>query len=379
MSMRAEHLRDHLPPRFGRAATLHADLQSYPELRPTRMRDDELCPPCPYLTQKKCLCGKKAMKNIPCWRTEVLCGLGYANLDTKWSHIQEEILRIFAADEQERRLRMKPMKPHHRAFIHSLSTDFGFDTESLDPEPHRHVVVLKTPKFVAAPMKTLGQAARIRKVKSTVVAPTKQEDRDEQQPGISQSDESHPRYNGFLLAGPKFALTVDEVKSHLATAVPSMSFDVAFLPEQDAVALTTSRDRHWEIDGELEEMVKRVKPQLVSETSQEKLATFCSLCSFDTTVPSSPTIVYKEPRSDTSSLGAGWSQIASKKAASAKPAPTRAAVGQRPIYTVLGSKLAEAKRKKLEEEELKKRREQEFKEVSENWDDELEKEGVSLS
>ncbi|KAL1975430.1 hypothetical protein VTN31DRAFT_3822 [Thermomyces dupontii] len=37
--------------------------------------DDEPCPKCPFLTEKKCVCGKQILKNQPCWRTEVSCGL----------------------------------------------------------------------------------------------------------------------------------------------------------------------------------------------------------------------------------------------------------------------------------------------------------------
>ncbi|KAL2809635.1 hypothetical protein BJX63DRAFT_404870 [Aspergillus granulosus] len=36
--------------------------------------DDEGCPKCPYLTEKTCLCGKRAMKNQPCWLTDARCG-----------------------------------------------------------------------------------------------------------------------------------------------------------------------------------------------------------------------------------------------------------------------------------------------------------------
>ena len=36
--------------------------------------EDE-CPKCPFLTEKACSCGKKTLKNQPCWRSDVLCGL----------------------------------------------------------------------------------------------------------------------------------------------------------------------------------------------------------------------------------------------------------------------------------------------------------------
>ncbi|EFE31172.1 uncharacterized protein ARB_02041 [Trichophyton benhamiae CBS 112371] len=37
--------------------------------------DDESCPKCPFLTEKKCLCGKKVLKNQPCWLVDARCGL----------------------------------------------------------------------------------------------------------------------------------------------------------------------------------------------------------------------------------------------------------------------------------------------------------------
>ncbi|PGH03996.1 hypothetical protein AJ79_07229 [Helicocarpus griseus UAMH5409] len=37
--------------------------------------DDESCPKCPFLTEKRCLCGKKTLKNQPCWLADPRCGL----------------------------------------------------------------------------------------------------------------------------------------------------------------------------------------------------------------------------------------------------------------------------------------------------------------
>ena len=60
------------------------------------------------------------------------------------------------------RLRFKPMQANQRAFIHALAEDYGLDSESQDPEPHRHVCIFKTPRFVSAPMKTLSQCVAIK-------------------------------------------------------------------------------------------------------------------------------------------------------------------------------------------------------------------------
>jgi len=59
----------------------------------------------------------------------------------------------------------------------------------------------------------------------------------------------------------------------------------------------------------------------------------------------------------------------------AAAAPTVAPVGQRSSFTILGSKLAEAKKKKQEEKELEKRRKELMSEpVVEDWSLEVERE-----
>lgn len=37
--------------------------------------DEESCPKCPFLTEKRCLCWKKVLKNQPCWLVDARCGL----------------------------------------------------------------------------------------------------------------------------------------------------------------------------------------------------------------------------------------------------------------------------------------------------------------
>lgn len=55
----------------------------------------------------------------------------------------EANLHALANDSSNRSIRFQPAKLPLRAFAHSLATDWGFVTESHDPEPHRHVFVLK--------------------------------------------------------------------------------------------------------------------------------------------------------------------------------------------------------------------------------------------
>jgi transcriptional repressor NF-X1 len=63
------------------------------------------------------------------------------------------------------------MQANQRAFLHSLAEDYGFDSESQDPEPHRHICIFKTPRFVSAPMKTLAQCVKIKPPTTAEPAP----------------------------------------------------------------------------------------------------------------------------------------------------------------------------------------------------------------
>ncbi|OQV09912.1 R3H domain-containing protein [Cladophialophora immunda] len=251
--------------------------------------------------------------------------------DVAWAHKQEEILRLFAADENEKRYRFPPMRKRQRGFIHSLAEDFGFDGESLDPEPHRHVVLFKTPKFVAAPMKTLAQAARIKRAQLNVSAPV-------QSTPDRKADEVKHDYNGLLLTKPRFALTEDELRPLVKKSAPTIEFDIIFLSNDEGVALlpTLSSDT----PEQLVTLLASLQPTIAGEVIKHNLGASVVLCQFDTS-DLEPKILQQQGR-PSPSLSSGWSQVAAKKAAPAV-APQVKPVGQRPVYTVLGSRLAEAR------------------------------------
>jgi transcriptional repressor NF-X1 len=283
--------------------------------------------------------------------------------DITWSHKQEETLRLFAADETQKRLRFKPMKKRHRMFIHSIAEDFGFDDESIDPEPHRHVLLFKTPKFVAAPMKTLAQAARIKRAALNVSAPV-------QAVSNSRANEARHTYNGFLITKPKFALTLEELKPRIRKAAPTADFDIIFKTSSDSIALLPSKS--WETPEQLTTLLSSLQPMVSAELVNNKLARAVALCVFDTTTDD-PIVLHQQGGLESTSTN-GWSQVAAKKAAPVS-APRVKAIGQRPVYTVLGSKLAEAKRKRMENEEMR-RKQANQEDVVEDWEQEMGQQGV---
>ncbi|KAI0996657.1 hypothetical protein K3495_g11526 [Podosphaera aphanis] len=47
----------------------------HPKVKHSCHQDSEACPKCPFLVEKLCICGKKSLKNQPCWFSEARCGL----------------------------------------------------------------------------------------------------------------------------------------------------------------------------------------------------------------------------------------------------------------------------------------------------------------
>ena len=246
------------------------------------------------------------------------------------------------------------MKARQRAFVHSIAEDFGFDAESVDPEPHRHIVLFKTPKFVAAPMKTLAQAARIRRAQLKVAAPVE----------TAPEKQEVKDWNGFLLTKPRFALTEEEVRVVLKAAAPTTTFDVTFLPDDQGVGLLPQVEQPLKL-------LNTLKPLVSVEIGKHELAASVVLAAFDT-LSFQPQLLGTQPTSMASAAG-GWSQVAAKGAAPAR-APVLQAVGQRPVYTVLGSRLKEAREKKKENEELLRKIARENEDAVDDWEKEAEME-----
>ena len=275
----------------------------------------------------------------------------------KWAQAQEREFRVFAADESEKRLRFKPMPSSQRSFLHSLADDFGFDSESMDPEPHRHVAVFKTPKFVMAPMKTLAECIRIRNAAEAVNVAAAETERN-----VINANEP---YNGFVLTHPRFGLTLEELRNELSSVlntIPGVEFDISFLPNEEIVlkarpATPSTIISYTSIDAGL----KALRTPLSAIVSSKRLATSIQLCTLDNFLN------LGRRELDSSVTSGGWSQVAAKGAAP-RSAPRQTAVGEKSMYTVLGSRLKDMKKK----QEIKKAKQNEA--VVEDWEEEMRKE-----
>lgn len=256
--------------------------------------------------------------------------------NSTWAAAQEKQLRLFAADTELKRLRFKPMAGQQRNFIHQLAEDFGFDSESMDPEPHRHVAIFKTPKFVMAPMKTLAECARTRQIHRAAPTPSTTNAPLRPKPSNTTGDP----YNAFLIMNPRFALTVEEVTAVIKNVLPKTTFrlelEVSFLPSE-AVALRPPLAARVNIqEREMEAMLESIKTPLSEAITSQKIGKI-QLARLD----SSLNVLRKE--SDIGP-GSGWSQVAAAKGAPNRRVDRGMRFGNKGGFAVLS--LSSTKKKK---------------------------------
>ncbi|KAI1356637.1 hypothetical protein F5Y01DRAFT_112 [Xylaria sp. FL0043] len=252
----------------------------------------------------------------------------------KWAQVYERDFRVFSGNPGEKRLRFKPMKAPQRAFIHSLAEDFGLDSESSDPEPHRHVCLFKTPRFVSAPPKTLAQCAKIRASQEP-----------QTQPSTLANDATVVPYNALLLTNPQFGLTIEELNAALRkeyAAHPTVTFHTSFLPSEEIVIKGSGS---W-TSQTLEASLTALKPTLQQTVRRLKLADHVSLCSVDESLN-----VLRREGGGVQGGGKEWSTVVGKAAARPKPAGSANAPTTLPLRSKFVALKKEPK-KKVEEEPI---------------------------
>ncbi|SZE99651.1 unnamed protein product [Blumeria hordei] len=181
-------------------------------------------------------------------------------------------MRNFACNKGEKQMRFKPMASSRRAFLHSLAQDFGLHSESQDAEPHRHVTIFKTARFVSAPIKTLSQCIPL-KVSGKLIAKTSATTLT---PPLSKTEP----WNAYLLLSPKFDLTIDELQTALKPTCVKFDFEIeaVFLPSGNTLirAISSVASGH-----DLARKLESHKSSLASVVRRLGFATSVVLCYVD--------------------------------------------------------------------------------------------------
>jgi transcriptional repressor NF-X1 len=264
----------------------------------------------------------------------------------KWAQMQEREFRVFAMSDDEKRLRFKPMKARERVFIHHLAEDFGMDSESMDPEPHRHVMIWKTPRFVSAPNKTLAECLRIRQAQRSAAGSAYNSD-NEGAKKVKASNAAAEPFNSFVISNPKFGLTVEELRPEIIALVPSSSpttFDIEFLPNEEVVLKAMTRSLSAQ---DVQQFLQSVKDPLATAISSKGYGSL-QLCCTDSSLN-----VHR--RESEPSGGDGWSRVAAKKAAPRLPmVSTPSSSGLNSFAALTGGKVTFAKKTPLLKPKVKK-------------------------
>lgn len=261
--------------------------------------------------------------------------------DVKWAQTQEREFRVFAASADEKRLRFKPMQSSQRAFIHALAEDYGFDSESMDPEPHRHVMIWKTPRFVAAPSKTVAEAVRIRKAQRVVNV----SDTEASASTAKRTAASTAPYNCFVITNPRFGLMVDELQAEIGSLLHKdmpLTFDIQFMPGEEVI-LKAIGTMHG---TDLQKLLQDIKPEFARVIKAKNFGT-AELGSID------PSMQVVRRESTDNAAADGWSKVAAKKAASRVIVAPKASVGSN-AFSALGSNKVTFSKKKPEKVKVKK-------------------------
>ncbi|KAK8244007.1 hypothetical protein HDK90DRAFT_142637 [Phyllosticta capitalensis] len=259
----------------------------------------------------------------------------------QWAQTQEREFRVFASSPEEKRLRFKPMSTQQRAFIHALAEDFGLDHESMDPPPHRHVLIYKTPRFVSAPAKTVGECVRIR-YNQRVAQPKASSDTSK----LKSSNLLGDPFNSFLLGSPRFGLTIEDLRAcvrPVLDSVPGIPFDISFLPSDEVVLKANPPATMG--SREVETALKNIKAALAREARKHSLGSI-QLCRTDASL----NVLNRE--TDQADNG-GWSQVAAKAAAPVRrPAAAHGSGSSTPTssngYTILATSTMKGKKKAVE-------------------------------
>lgn len=263
----------------------------------------------------------------------------------RWCQTQEREFRVFATSDDEKRLRFKPMKSRERMFVHHLAEDFGMDSESMDPEPHRHVMVWKTPRFVSAPNKTLAECLRIRQAQRSAAGSAYNSDA-EGAKKIKASNEAAEPFNSFIISNPRFGLTVEELRPEVIALVPSSSpltFDIEFLPNEEIVLKAMTRTLSAQ---DVHQFLKNLKEPLATAISSKGYGSL-QLCCTDSSLN-----VHR--RESETSGGDGWSRVAAKKAAPRLPmVSTPSSSGLNSFAALNGGKVTFAKKTPLVKPKVK--------------------------
>ena len=266
--------------------------------------------------------------------------------DKKWSTAIEEKFKAFAESNQKR-YTFNPMKSSQRAFLHSLAEDYGFQSESQDPEPYRSVVLFKGSNNGTAPKKTIAEYIAWKPSAVPTSTPV----------SIQQLKKPQRQaYNAIILQNIKIGILNAEIERELEPVLKDtqLRFNLQWSNEDVLLVPKASSLGNDQIEVELADVLI---PQLKRLIAKNGLADKAELC----LIGKDGQIVNRESQPK-------WSLVVGKSSAAAgtKP-PVQASVGSKSRFDFDYGK-AELARKSAESLKKKDKKKEKEVDVVDDWE-----------
>lgn len=271
--------------------------------------------------------------------------------DKKFATTVEAKFRIFADTPTSKRLAFQPMRSPQRAFLHILAADFGFESESQDPEPYRSVIIFKGSNFTAVPRKTIADFLAAKPSAPPTAMP------------VSIQQLRKPRkdaHNAIVLKRIRVGLLSIDLEKELEPVLKDsqLRFNMQWTGDEEVVLEPkTSSFATEQIELELTEL----SPKLKRLVAQKGLAESVELCSVDR----NGQILGRH--------GNQWSMVASSKAAQASKV-VQTGFNTKNGFSIFGGDGGAGPSNQRSTESLKKKfalerkKEKEREEVVEDWE-----------
>lgn len=272
--------------------------------------------------------------------------------DKKFATTIEAKFRTFAESQTSKRLAFQPMRSPQRAFLHILAADFGFESESQDPEPYRSVIIFKGSNFNVVPRKTIADYLAAKPSAPPTAMP------------VSIQQLRKPRkdaHNAIVLKGIRVGLLSADLEKELEPVLKDsqLRFNMQWTGDEEVVLEPkTSSLAAEQIELELTEL----SPKLKRLVAQKGLAESADLCSVDR----NGQILGRQ--------GNQWSMVASSKGAPATKL-VQTGFNMKNGFSIFGGDGAAGPSNQRSTENLKKKlldkkkeKEREKEEVVENWE-----------
>jgi transcriptional repressor NF-X1 len=282
------------------------------------------------------------------------------NRDPKWSSSIEQKLRTFAENSEQKRLQFTPMRAPLRELIHFLSADYGFDSESQDPEPYRSVVVRKPATVNPVPRKTLAEYVTSKGSTTTAAVAVQQ----------LRKVPRGQAVNAFVLRAVRVGLLSSELEKELSPTLKEsqLRFDITWYGDEDV--LLKPRASSLAID-QIEAELRNLSTKLKRVVAATGLASSTAL----SWVGQDGRIANSE-----GAAGLGWSLANPKKSLPAVSRSTSAILTNKNGFEVFGSAggssaaaiVGMQTSKKEKEREREKEKGAEKVEVVDDWEMEAE-------